>query len=193
MHPFGGTPVCPRCNKAVYAAEQVCARDVMGPGRKLYHKPCLACTACGKRLDSLTLLEHDQMPYCKTCHVRTFGIRDLRQANLPHREDLPPSPVPASPAHFGTASLVNVGSTSPARGGLHSPVRADFTGISGTTPLLRANSSLPTRFNRVSPTDPPPELTSTTEEAAEDGRLEKVEEQEVLAQYLQLYPGRNHD
>ncbi|EEB97569.1 hypothetical protein MPER_03084, partial [Moniliophthora perniciosa FA553] len=55
MHPFGGTPICPRCNKAVYAAEQV-----MGPGRKLYHKPCLACTLCNKRLDSYTLLEHDQ-------------------------------------------------------------------------------------------------------------------------------------
>lgn len=23
MHPFGGTPICPRCSKAVYAAEQV--------------------------------------------------------------------------------------------------------------------------------------------------------------------------
>ncbi|KAG5646147.1 hypothetical protein DXG03_004200 [Asterophora parasitica] len=58
MHPFGGTQICPRCSKAVYAAEQV-----MGPGRKLYHKPCLACTTCNKRLDSYTLLEHDQQPY----------------------------------------------------------------------------------------------------------------------------------
>ena len=24
MHPFGGSPICPRCSKAVYAAEQVC-------------------------------------------------------------------------------------------------------------------------------------------------------------------------
>ena len=23
MHPFGGIPICPRCEKAVYAAEQV--------------------------------------------------------------------------------------------------------------------------------------------------------------------------
>jgi len=23
MHPFGGTPICPRCSKAVYLAEQV--------------------------------------------------------------------------------------------------------------------------------------------------------------------------
>ncbi|KAK0189700.1 hypothetical protein F5146DRAFT_982242 [Armillaria mellea] len=79
MHPFGGTPVCPRCEKAVYAAEQV-----MGPGRKLYHKPCLKCLTCNKRLDSYTLLEHDQEPYCKSCHVKNFGTRDLRQANLPY-------------------------------------------------------------------------------------------------------------
>jgi hypothetical protein len=26
MHPFGGSPICPRCSKAVYAAEQVCIR-----------------------------------------------------------------------------------------------------------------------------------------------------------------------
>ncbi|THU97874.1 hypothetical protein K435DRAFT_662097 [Dendrothele bispora CBS 962.96] len=48
MHPFGGSPKCPRCSKSVYAAEQ------------LYHKPCLACTSCNKRLDSFTLLEHDE-------------------------------------------------------------------------------------------------------------------------------------
>ncbi|TFK69812.1 hypothetical protein BDN72DRAFT_839969 [Pluteus cervinus] len=91
MHSFGGTPRCPRCSNAVYAAEQV-----MGPGRKLYHKPCLACTSCNKRLDSYTLLEHDQKPYCKPCHVKNFGTRDLRQANLPQRDESlfarPPSP-----------------------------------------------------------------------------------------------------
>ncbi|KAK0200942.1 hypothetical protein DFS33DRAFT_1090665 [Desarmillaria ectypa] len=96
MHPFGGTPICPRCEKVVYAAEQV-----MGPGRKLYHKvgfsnqtvtivvfnvlkPCLKCSTCNKRLDSYNLLEHDQEPYCKSCHVKNFGTRDLRQANLPY-------------------------------------------------------------------------------------------------------------
>ncbi|KAF8627580.1 hypothetical protein AX17_006153 [Amanita inopinata Kibby_2008] len=91
MHPFGGIPICPRCSKQVYAAEQV-----MGPGRKLYHKPCLACTLCNKRLDSLTLLEHDQQPYCKLCHIKNFGTRDLRHANLPNREDMPSSPTKAS-------------------------------------------------------------------------------------------------
>ncbi|KAF8266918.1 hypothetical protein EI94DRAFT_1684163 [Lactarius quietus] len=48
----------------------------MGPGRKLYHKPCLTCTSCGVRLDSLRLLEHE---------AENFGTRDLRSANLPHQ------------------------------------------------------------------------------------------------------------
>jgi len=74
---YGGTPHCARCDKAVYAAEQV-----IGPGRKIYHKPCLKCTTCSKRLDSFSLVEHNFEPYCKSCHVKNFGTRDLRSANL---------------------------------------------------------------------------------------------------------------
>ncbi|KAH7100460.1 LIM-domain-containing protein [Auriculariales sp. MPI-PUGE-AT-0066] len=74
---FGGTAYCPTCDRAVYAAEKV-----MGPGRKLYHKMCLKCTSCMKRLDQGSLVEHNQEPYCKNCHVRLFGTRDLRSANL---------------------------------------------------------------------------------------------------------------
>ncbi|KAJ8520330.1 hypothetical protein ONZ45_g2841 [Pleurotus djamor] len=100
MHPFSGNPSCPKCSKAVYAAEQV-----MGPGRMLYHKPCLACTMCNKRLDSLTLLEHNYKPYCKLCHVKHFGTKDLRQQNLPYRAATtsPPPPLPASPLKNGHA------------------------------------------------------------------------------------------
>ncbi|RXW18412.1 hypothetical protein EST38_g7448 [Candolleomyces aberdarensis] len=76
---FGATPRCPRCEKLVYAAEQI-----LGPGRKFYHKPCLTCTICKRRLDSYTLLEHDEEPYCKPCHLKNFGTRDLRHANLPY-------------------------------------------------------------------------------------------------------------
>ena len=32
MHPFGGTPICPRCSKAVYAAEQVCTTPAAARG-----------------------------------------------------------------------------------------------------------------------------------------------------------------
>ncbi|TFK83866.1 hypothetical protein K466DRAFT_589387 [Polyporus arcularius HHB13444] len=89
MHPFGGSPRCPRCSTAVYAAEQI-----MGPGRKLYHKSCLKCTSCNKRLDSFSLVEHEEEPYCKLCHVKLFGTRDLRHGNLyqasPNRAASPP-------------------------------------------------------------------------------------------------------
>jgi len=56
----------------------------------------LACTICNKRLDSFTLLEHDEKPYCKSCHIKNFGTRDLRQANLPHRQDSSSTPVQKS-------------------------------------------------------------------------------------------------
>ncbi|KAK7441739.1 hypothetical protein VKT23_016402 [Stygiomarasmius scandens] len=117
MHPFGGTPKCAKCQKSVYAAEQA-----MGPGRKLYHKPCLACTSCNKRLDSFTLLEHDEQPYCKICHSRNFGTRDLRSANLPvvphYSKATPSSPPqvanglvaspPSSPPPQATKSLTDI-------------------------------------------------------------------------------------
>ncbi|KAI0717689.1 hypothetical protein C8T65DRAFT_640473 [Cerioporus squamosus] len=81
MHPFGGTPICPRCSTAVYAAEQI-----MGPGRKY----CLKCTSCNKRLDSFSLVEHEE----QLCHVKLFGTRDLRHGNLyqasPNRAASPP-------------------------------------------------------------------------------------------------------
>ncbi|KAK7055254.1 cysteine and glycine-rich protein 3 [Favolaschia claudopus] len=98
MASFGGSAICPRCNKSVYAAEQV-----LGPGRKFYHKPCLSCTTCKKRLDSLSLLEHDHervaffllcayltlclAPYSKLCHAKNFGTH-----HIPHRPDPPVTP-----------------------------------------------------------------------------------------------------
>ncbi|KAF9460469.1 hypothetical protein BDZ94DRAFT_1265974 [Collybia nuda] len=139
MHPFGGNQRCPRCDKAVYAAEQA-----MGPGRKLYHKPCLACTICNKRLDSFTLLEHNEKPYCKSCHVKNFGTHDLRQANLPvvpYREGPAPESPPASPTRGN-------GSSVPPR--IASPVRVLSTGGSYSNssmlvaPRLRPNRSLAT-------------------------------------------------
>ncbi|KIJ47335.1 hypothetical protein M422DRAFT_249187, partial [Sphaerobolus stellatus SS14] len=77
MNPFGASTKCPTCDKIVYAAEQV-----MGPGRLMYHKLCLKCLSCSRRLDSLSLREHNREPYCNNCHVRNFGTRDLRSANV---------------------------------------------------------------------------------------------------------------
>ncbi|CAE6474932.1 unnamed protein product [Rhizoctonia solani] len=94
MNMFGGPSKCPRCEKTVYAAEQI-----IGPGRQAYHKVCLKCTSCNKRLDSYSLVEHNQQPYCKSCHVRGFGTRDLRHQNLPQV-----SP-PASPPSRSTQPI----------------------------------------------------------------------------------------
>ncbi|KAI0651257.1 hypothetical protein C8Q79DRAFT_932415 [Trametes meyenii] len=150
MHPFGGTPICPRCSKAVYAAEQI-----MGPGRKLYHKPCLACKSCGKRLDSLNLVEHDEEPYCKNCHVKLFGTRDLRHANLPHRDDVLLSP-PSSPIRANTFGTPRAASP-PAL-----PARTNPTGSNGITPSLpiRRHMTGTGAFDRSTP--PPATLLKPT-------------------------------
>ncbi|KAI8882731.1 hypothetical protein K501DRAFT_333860 [Backusella circina FSU 941] len=64
---FGGAPQCPRCEKSVYMAEQV-----IGPGG-FWHKFCLTCKECNKRLDSTLLAERDNEAYCKVCYNRKWG------------------------------------------------------------------------------------------------------------------------
>ena len=66
---FGGAPKCVKCTKAVYFTEQV-----PGPGG-LFHKTCLTCTECSKRLDSTMLTEKEGTPYCKSCYGKLFGPR----------------------------------------------------------------------------------------------------------------------
>jgi cysteine/glycine-rich protein len=43
-----------------------------GPGGD-WHKNCLTCKQCNKRLDSTTLAEHDGEAYCKACYGKNFG------------------------------------------------------------------------------------------------------------------------
>ena len=38
-----------------------------------WHKACLACADCKKRLDSTTLAERQGEVYCKACYGRNFG------------------------------------------------------------------------------------------------------------------------
>ncbi|KAG8984985.1 hypothetical protein FRB95_006327 [Tulasnella sp. JGI-2019a] len=92
----------------------------MGPGRKMYHKPCLTCKTCSKRLDSYSLVEHDAEPYCKQCHKKNYATTDLRHANLPQAASpaspgrastsvAPVSPrMPTSPAKLDLASLASL-------------------------------------------------------------------------------------
>nr|AFK10997.1 cysteine and glycine-rich protein 1-like isoform 1 [Callorhinchus milii] len=64
---FGGSERCPRCDKAVYAAEKV-----IGAG-KSWHKLCFRCAKCAKGLESTTLADKDGEIYCKGCYSKNFG------------------------------------------------------------------------------------------------------------------------
>lgn len=58
---------CPRCDGAVYFAEEIIAL-----GRK-WHKLCFNCGNCNKLLDSTTCTEHERDIFCKSCYGKLFG------------------------------------------------------------------------------------------------------------------------
>jgi hypothetical protein len=64
---LGGAPKCVKCNKYAYFTEQAHA-----PGG-IYHKACLNCVSCSKRLETSTLNENSGNLYCKTCYMKSFG------------------------------------------------------------------------------------------------------------------------
>ncbi|KAM8876814.1 cysteine and glycine-rich protein 3 [Synchiropus picturatus] len=72
---FGGSDRCPRCSKAVYAAEKV-----MGGG-KSWHKTCFRCAMCGKSLESTTVTDKDGEIYCKVCYAKHFGPKGFGLGN----------------------------------------------------------------------------------------------------------------
>ena len=67
--------------------------QVIGPNSTPYHKSCLVCTACNKRLDSTLLVEHDGLPVCRNCHRSHLGQGKGGFAKaVPVRATLPTSP-----------------------------------------------------------------------------------------------------
>lgn len=64
---LGGSEVCPRCGKTVYAAEKV-----IGGGNS-WHKSCFRCAKCGKGLESTTLADREGEIFCKGCYAKNFG------------------------------------------------------------------------------------------------------------------------
>lgn len=68
--------ICTGCGKAVYAAELV-----LGAGNK-YHKLCLKCCQCGKRLDSTNMVDKDFDLYCRGCYSKAFGPKGYGYGNL---------------------------------------------------------------------------------------------------------------
>lgn len=59
--------ICTGCKKPVYAAELA-----LGAGNK-YHKSCLKCCQCSKRLDSTNMVDRDFDLYCRGCYSKAFG------------------------------------------------------------------------------------------------------------------------
>ncbi|KAI8647524.1 hypothetical protein BD408DRAFT_473327 [Parasitella parasitica] len=68
--------ICTGCGKIVYAAELA-----LGAGNK-YHKMCLKCCQCGKRLDSTNMVDRDFDLYCRGCYSKSFDPKGYGYNNL---------------------------------------------------------------------------------------------------------------
>jgi len=69
---------CPKCDKAVYHAEEVKAIG------KSWHKRCLKCYQCNKALDTGSINDRNGEIYCKMCYRAVNGPAHLVrvEANL---------------------------------------------------------------------------------------------------------------
>lgn len=74
MPQFGGAKKCGRCQKSVYANEEIIAAN-----QSWHKRGCFTCKDCNKSLDSNTVAERkgtDEAPseiYCKGCYGRSYG------------------------------------------------------------------------------------------------------------------------
>ncbi|PWN47020.1 hypothetical protein IE53DRAFT_277248 [Violaceomyces palustris] len=130
-------PKCARCNTSVYQAEQV-----IGPSSKPYHKNCLACVVCNKRLDSTLLVEHDAQPFCKNCHREHLGTG---KGGFSVAVPLKPSPAVRSPVSSpATLSPSRQRSSTALRGGaegLHGGANLEAAAAPSTTMTAPSSSS----------------------------------------------------
>ncbi|KAI8801116.1 hypothetical protein BJ742DRAFT_838810 [Cladochytrium replicatum] len=115
-------PTCPRCSKSVYAAEQV-----TGPNSTMWHKSCLTCKECRRRLDSTNLAEKSGEAYCRACYGKLFGPKgygfgggsaflssdDLKLANATDSNIVDPSTIVASQNEAPPPELTPKSSGSP--------------------------------------------------------------------------------
>ena len=58
---------CTKCKKPVYHVEET---QALG---KIWHTVCLKCTTCNKKLETGSLCENNDQPYCKPCYGKKFG------------------------------------------------------------------------------------------------------------------------
>merc|ERR1711915_1015837 len=59
--------ICPVCSMSAFPAESYMAAD-----RTPYHRACLKCNKCCKRLTPSSMAEHDKMLYCDHCYQLIF-------------------------------------------------------------------------------------------------------------------------
>merc|ERR1712055_719601 len=62
-----GSSGCPVCLRSVFPMEAVMAAD-----RTPYHKYCLKCNECGRKLEIANLNEHEKSLYCSSCYQVLF-------------------------------------------------------------------------------------------------------------------------
>ncbi|KAN0066573.1 hypothetical protein ACQY0O_000667 [Thecaphora frezii] len=140
-------PKCAKCAQSVYHVEQV-----LGPMAKTYHKHCLTCIVCGKRLDSTLLVEHDGDPFCKHCHKEHLGTGKGGFATAVKLNPVSPtsikrdldtgSPGLGSPAKPAAARFGNTASDAVARPLTHGRSDSNSTATSASA---RARSPSPTK------------------------------------------------
>jgi len=66
---LGGGARCRKCDKIVGFADKVSALN------STWHKDCFRCSTCSMVLRQGQWREHNNWPYCSSCHAAGFGIK----------------------------------------------------------------------------------------------------------------------
>jgi len=78
-------PACPACSRSVFPAEAVMAAD-----RKPFHKQCVKCSECTKKLVPANMNDHRSKLYCNLCYANQFMPKE---DNIPSRTVMQVLPV----------------------------------------------------------------------------------------------------
>jgi len=119
--------LCPKCGTSVYHAEEVRA------GGLAWHRACLSCAECSRRVDPGSAQLRDTAVYCPPCYRKLYGPKGYGYGGVLSQEESPARPMlgthsASKQAVAGDEAVVRSGSGS--RAGLRSPrrVTAGFGG-----------------------------------------------------------------
>uniref|UniRef100_A0A6U1XUR0 Cysteine-rich protein 1 n=1 Tax=Vannella robusta TaxID=1487602 RepID=A0A6U1XUR0_9EUKA len=73
--PLGGAPKCPKCGKTVYFAEK---QNIL---KQDWHKACVKCETCNKKLEPGNFSDREGKIYCKTCYNLAAGVAGYGYGN----------------------------------------------------------------------------------------------------------------